>query len=184
MSDDMVAEDPKPSDYELWSFPPLDETVDDHALLELEPIIYEPAVDPGLAEVEALKQSLRDQNHLLSTLYQDMQKKLLETDAELVIKLSALIRKTVKRLIGKELEADPALLADTVAKTMQDMEEKHASELLLSPEDYKIWNDQGIKVEGLQLKEDPQLQKGDYKITTPNSEIISILEDRLKAIFG
>lgn len=171
-------------EFEVWSFPCLSADNIDYQLQIPDTSGCAPETQKLSEEVEELKNTLSQQLVLVAEIHKAMQIKISEIDEVFIQKINTLIRKTVERILNKELRQDPSLLVDCVKATLEEIADKDPAELLLSSEDFQIWQQNDLTIEGIVIKEDIQLQCGDFKLVTPTSEVLSIIDDKLQALYG
>jgi hypothetical protein len=179
--------------FELWSFPFLENSIN-----EMEPPqIAEPVNDNELVLSEELPDAAENKSHLvteslvlpehiqyLDGIGLEMKQVLSEFDGLLLTNMLTLIKKTVKKIILKEISLDENTIKDMVTDSLDQI---HNNDELcvvsISAEDAAIF-EKSTSLNHVAIKVDQTLLRGDYIIKTKYSQIDAILEQRLNRLFG
>lgn len=183
----------KKTDYEIWSFPELsiEEPISQHAINN-EPITSED-IPKSIAEgseipvashdIEVLKNELQDLIVLFKDVNQTMNKVIQNIDSDFIEKIASLVKKTVKKLIDKELETDPKIITQIIKKASGELGEQKNCTLLISSKDFENWQKNQIKENDFLVEADPEMPLGNFKLVTPSNEVIVNFDKILNAIF-
>lgn len=165
---------------EIWSFPPLDKGEAIVAQTAAELSAERSNTDSLLLENE--KQML-EKLHYLETLGMKMTGVLAEVDERFMNNILLLIKKTVKKIILKELVVDDKLLSEMVLQAVDNIKPLPDSCVVyVAEEDLALFEKNPLP--SLTIEVNPELQKGDFLIKTPFTEIEALLEKRLNVLFG
>jgi flagellar biosynthesis/type III secretory pathway protein FliH len=165
---------------EIWCFPPLDEGEAIVAKAVVEMPVEPDAKDSSQEENE---KAILNHLHYLASVGMKMTERLAEIDEHFMHNTLLLIKKTVKKIILKELITDDSLLPEMVLQAVDNL--KPLSDpcvVYVSEEDHALF--QQMPQTSLKIEVNPELQKGDFLIKTPFTEVEALLDKRLAALFG
>lgn len=184
MSDSLYNNNP----FEVWNFPAL-EGFGDH----IEPLDAEerealqerdnsevPVAAPYDNSEE--RNALIEQIHYLDGLGFQMKTLLAEIDESLLVNIVTLVRKTVKKVVAKEMALDNNVLKDMVIASLARLHrDDEVCIVHISEEDKSVF-EEGAPLQHVVIKTDATLKKGDYVIKSRFSELEAILEKRIDTL--
>jgi flagellar biosynthesis/type III secretory pathway protein FliH len=175
---------------EVWDFPTLEEASDPiECYLEQEITtpaekLEEEVIPEDNAELVETLAKLNDKIQYVESLGTELRRTLAGLDENLLSNIILLIKKTVKKIILKELILDEdrlkAMINDSLAAINRHNE---ACVIYVSEDDFTMF-DQETSLHHLDIRCDSSLSRGDFVIKTKLSELESILEQRLTTLFG
>lgn len=171
--------------FETWDFPVFEQEVALDALDE-ETSLNHPEDGSVLdrPKDEIADNLLEKKLSYLDSLACQMQQTLSEFDAELFPHILTLIKKTVKKIILKELACDDSRLPEMIAAEACSMvRDNQACIVYVSSDDHELF-DNHVTLAALDIRIDDTLAPGDFIIKNSFSELQAILEQRLNRLFG
>lgn len=176
--------------FEVWNFPAFEDngdSIEPSGLEESGDInVYIPSDDsvPLVLNVPEDKSAFLEQIQYLDILGMQMKKLLMEIDASLLVSMIALIRKTVKKIVLKELEIDENALKEMIGVSLAKINRDDETCIIhISEQDQSIFENT-TPLQHVVIKTDATLQKGDYVIKSKLSELEAILEQRINTLLG
>ncbi|KGP63722.1 hypothetical protein EP47_05000 [Legionella norrlandica] len=178
-------------DYEIWNFPEItDENRKENILIEEElkkntdiPDSSEQSSLVSNQEAELLRHNLNHLIDLFTELNQQLNKKIQEVDNTLVEKIALLVKKTVKKIIDKEFQQDPKLIAQIIKKNLGKISEENRCTVIVSPQDFELWQKHVLNEDQFKVEIDPQMYPGDFKLITPINELVVNMDNIINTIF-
>lgn len=179
----------KNGDFEFWSFPPLENGTDTLTVFNEEQIAQESAPSHDLVEEEfALQlpeenQTLNEKISYLDSLGSEIKAHLLEFDSTVLTNIITLIKKSVKKIILKEISINEHVMQEMIGNSLAFInKENEACVIDVSEEDYpKLVNANSQNHINYQIN--PSLDQGDFIIKSKLSELEAVLEKRLDKLF-
>ena len=165
---------------EIWCFPPLEkgEAIVAQAGFESP---NEPDYKDSLQEKN--ENAMLNHLHYLESLGLKMQGLLDEIDEHFITNILLLIRKTVKKIILKELTVDDQLFREMVLQVVDKIKPLPDSCVVnVSQDDLALFQQNPLSF--LTVEVNPRLEKGDFLIKTPFTEVEALLEKRINLLLG
>lgn len=135
-------------------------------------------------EIEKLKNEYEAKIVLINSLLAKLENPLAEIDKEIVEMLRLVIKKTVKKLIYKEIKTDKTLMNKVIAELEDLIQSKNGMvTIYLSEADYKRINQEKIPAVK-NIKVDTSLNVGDVIVNSNTTEIRAILNERINQLIG
>ncbi len=135
-------------------------------------------------EADALIKEYEAKMLLVAELFKQLENPLSVVDDEVLGMFQDIIKKAVKRIIHKEIEADPKIINDIVKELSDIIVTKNGViNVLLSEADYKRL-DLSASAATHVVKASPELAEGDVIVKSHAKEIRAVLNDRIEQIFG
>lgn len=174
--------------FEVWNFPALEGFGE--RFEPLEPEVQDEVQKPDDSEVPVAtcydnseeRNALIEQIHYLDGLGFQMKSMLADIDESLLVNLVTLVRKTVKKVVAKEMALDNNVLKDMVIASLARLHrDDEVCVVHISEEDQAVF-EQGAPLHHVVIKTDAALKKGDYVIKSRFSELEAILEQRIDTL--
>jgi len=192
----MSTEDPvikeKKQQFELWSFPvinedsqaiPVSSSEENEAIASIN-IEHNPQqLDKQEQEIEGLKAVLQQKIEVISEIENQYIQTINDIDEQFFNQIMNCIKKITEKIIHKELQSDDNTLKEMISSSLKEIKKNDSCTIFLSKTDYELLKEENIDKEYIKFQADPELKKGDYKISTPTGTITAILERRLNAFF-
>lgn len=175
--------------FEVWNFPALEgqgdsfEPLDAGAHGELN---EQDNADVSITTHDNLEErnTLIEHINYLDELGFQMKTLLSEIDASLLGNIVALVRKTVKKVVDRELALDGNVLKDMIDASLAKIHrDDDVCVVHISEADQSIFAE-AVPLQHVVIKTDATLQKGDYVIKSRFSELEAILEQRINTLLG
>jgi flagellar assembly protein FliH len=176
--------------FQRWQMPTLDAWADPEAaahtarhLDQLEAAAYEEGFARGRNEGYAAgAAAAREQAQRLHNLLDHLRAPLAEFDAEIERMLIALTIEVGRRLVGAQLQLDPALTANAVREALDALgTPPREARIHLNGEDLNLLKDVVVPPDGAsqwRFVADPKLRSGDCRIVTEGAQVDAQLDTR------
>lgn len=179
------------STFQVWNFPTFEGIGDSIEPFEADEHNAINAFDthddsPVPAEVDVPEENheIAEQINYLETLGLQMKKLLSEIDESLLNNIVTLVKKTVKKIVVKEMAVDGNVLKDMIAASLATINRDDGICIIHISEEDKSLFAENAPLQNVVIKTDPALQKGDYVIKSRFSELEAILEQRINTLLG
>lgn len=177
--------------YEIWSFPEIAEKqqieeiqcYEEHLVNDRGTPDFEEQSSSNSNEHDALKTNLEQLINVFTKLNLEMKQVQQEFNAHLIENMALLIKKTVKKIINKELKQKPHLMKQIIETHLNQLQEIQINKIMLSKLDYEGLKNTGFTEEHHAIEIDPELQSGDFQLITPNNKYVMTIENILNTIF-
>lgn len=148
------------------------------------PSVSDEVISAKYAEVEKLKNEYEGKIQLLNAVLSRLENPLASLDTEVVEMLRLIIKKTVKKLIFKELKTDKNLM-NKIIKELEELIQAQSGviTILLSETDFNRLNLKE-KSSSKVFKINSNLNEGDVIINSNCGEIRAILNERINQLIG
>lgn len=178
------------STFQVWNFPSFEGIgdsiepfeADEHNAVNDFDTHDSPA--PAGVDIPEENHEIAEQINYLETLGLQMKKLLSEIDESLLNNIVTLVKKTVKKIVAKEMAADGNLLKDMIAVSLATINRDDGICIIHISEEDKSLFEENAPLQNVVIKTDPTLQKGDYVIKSRFSELEAILEQRINTLLG
>ncbi|WP_133128857.1 FliH/SctL family protein [Legionella nagasakiensis] len=173
--------------FNVWRYPDVEEKLDrEPVLLETKIPVENIEQSDAQNEPEPPPPNLELTKRLtyLDAIAHDLNAYVTQIDRELLMCLVRVIKKTVKKIILKELQHDESLLPQMIDETLSLLSQLEGCQLYVSEKDYACFTDKEIMPAQITIKTDKTLEPGDFIIKSKHNQIEAILSDRLDALFG
>lgn len=174
--------------FETWDFPVFEQeaaldALHDEASLNHPDIVADGSMLDRTKEEEA-DTLLEKKLMYLDSIACQMTQRLSEFDTELFPHILTLIKKTVKKIILKELACDDSRFPEMIASEAHSMMRENQACVVYVCSDYHELFDNHVTLAALDIRIDETLAPGDFIIKNSFSELQAILEQRLNRLFG
>lgn len=182
-----------------WMFPAIDiwnpednEVEQDSETVVLEEVEEAPVDEQALendrimaekmAHLEDLKKDFLNKIAILNKIFEELKNSPISIDEETIALIESVVKKSVKKLIHKEMQNDDSILPQMIGHLKSLIEEKsNVLNIYVSHDDYQHIME-GNLLPNDSLSINPSLNSGDIVIKSNFTEISAILDERIEAL--
>ncbi|MHB1221963.1 MAG: FliH/SctL family protein [Gammaproteobacteria bacterium] len=135
-----------------------------------------------MAHLEDLKNDLLNKISILNKIFEELKNSPISIDEEMIALIERVVKKSVKKIIQKEMQNDDKILPQMIGHLKSLIEEKSSVlNIYISHDDYqKIM--EGNLLPNNSLTINPSLQSGDIIVKSNFTEISAILDERIESL--
>lgn len=167
---------------QTWNFPSVDKkNMDSESLADVENSTHLETFEDDL--FTSKEKEFDSHIEYIEKIGAELKKMLLDIDKNFLKMIFSLIKKSVEKIILKEISVDENILVNMIEDCLLKINQDNECIVYVCAEDY-VLVEKKCSLTHIAIEIDPALGKGDFIIKNKVSELEAILEQRLNLLFG